>query len=132
MELADAVVTLGTTMKAEITSRGVSAEKVTVVPNAVESDWFTPVRRDPDLRVRLGLPGDAVVIGYVSSLRRLEGIDLLIETIAQLVHEGREIAGLIVGDGPELSRLRSRADELGVGDRISIPGPVDHSEVDQF
>ena len=37
---ADAVVTLGEAMKTEIVARGVPAERITVVPNVVDSERF--------------------------------------------------------------------------------------------
>lgn len=132
MELADAVVTLGETMKSEIAARGIPEDKITVVPNAVGAEWLEPIEPDPTLRMELGISGPAPVVGYVSSLRRLEGIDLLVESISLLAGRGVDLLGLIVGDGPELSRLREMAAALGVGDRIVFTGPVPHGEVARY
>jgi glycosyltransferase involved in cell wall biosynthesis len=69
---ADAVVTLSETMRADIVARGVSPERVTVVPNAVDVERFSPRPRDRVLGAELGLPDGEPVLGYVSTLTGYE------------------------------------------------------------
>ena len=126
---ATSVVTLAEVMKRHIVAGGVDAERVVVIPNAVDPTAFRPVPPDPSLRARLGIAEGAFVIGYVSTLSSYEGLPHLIEAVARLTTEGRVVQGLIVGDGQERERLRQLARRLGVGDRITITGSVPHEEV---
>ena len=122
MNEADHVVTLGDTMKREIAGRGVSAEKLSVVGNAIDAE-IGEMPRDDVTAARLGIEPGEVVIGYVGSLLAYEGLDRLIEAVAELPSD-RRVKCLIVGDGPERSRLAALARRLGVSDRVVMTGGV--------
>jgi glycosyltransferase involved in cell wall biosynthesis len=129
MREADRVVTLAEVMKEHIVSRGIPADHVTVVPNAVDPERFHPVDREPALLRQFGLEEVGCVIGYVSSVRPLERIEDLVRATALLRERGLDVALLVVGDGPTLPRLRELARELGLGDRAVFPGGVPHADV---
>jgi predicted glycoside hydrolase/deacetylase ChbG (UPF0249 family)/glycosyltransferase involved in cell wall biosynthesis len=129
MAAADAVVTLADVMKAEVMKRGIPAEKIHVVPNAVDVASFAPLPRDGRLARTMGFEEGEVIVGYVSSFTGYEGIRYLIEAIARLIRVGLRVRGLLVGDGEERSALEARARELGVDDRIVFTGRVPHDQV---
>jgi len=130
MLAADAVVTLSQTMRDAIVERGVAADKIAIVPNAVDVDHFRPLPRDLALASHLGLePGDAV-IGYISSLSPYEGIPYLLEAVATLRERGRHVRVAIVGDGRERESIEAAADRLGLHDgALIMPGRVPHAEI---
>jgi len=74
---ADHIVTLAEVMKDEIAGRGVDPARITVIPNAVDADRFTPRAKDPALAAELDLTGK-VVLGYVTSLVGYEGVETLV------------------------------------------------------
>jgi glycosyltransferase involved in cell wall biosynthesis len=129
---ADRVVTLGETMKREIVSRGVDAQKVAVVPNAVDAEALRPTGRDRALARRLGIGSGAVVFGYIGSVLNYEGLDLLVEATAEVRRAGADVHCLVVGDGPERPRLEALANRLGISDRVSLPGPVTHDAIGAY
>lgn len=134
MKAADAVVTLSETMKADIVARGIPAERITVIPNAVDGARFTPRVRDDVLAGRLGIAPGEIVLGYISSMVRYEGIRYLIEATRLLRDRGRHVRLLLVGDGEERGALEERADELGLrADRAAIfTGRVPHAEIEGY
>ncbi|WP_231335241.1 glycosyltransferase family 4 protein [Actinomadura graeca] len=114
MAEADAVVTLGEAMRAEIAARGVPAEKIHTVPNAVDETFLRPLPDAAGLRASLGIPADAPVVGLTSSFYGYEGIDTLIDAAALLRGRGTPVTLLLVGDGPERGALERRAAGHGV------------------
>lgn len=128
---ADHVVTLSTALRDDLVDQGVPAERISLVPNAVDSrllalndDGDTPARA----RARLGLPEDGFWVGSVSSIVDYEGFDVLVRAVALLRAEGVPVRCAIVGDGvarPGLGRLASR---LGVSDAVLLPGRVPRDE----
>jgi glycosyltransferase involved in cell wall biosynthesis len=46
----------------------------------------------------------------------------LLDAVARLHREGRDVRALLVGDGPMAPAIRSRARSLGIEDRVSMPG----------
>jgi len=130
MLAADAVVTLSETMRADIVGRGIAADRIVVVPNAVDIERFTPVPRDEALAGQLGIRSDEVVLGYISSFTSYEGIRYLIEAGAILRDRGREVRVLLVGDGEERPALEAEARRLGVADgTVIFAGRMPHDRI---
>ncbi|KIH97067.1 glycosyl transferase family 1 [Streptomonospora alba] len=129
MHAADLVVTLGETMRAEIVGRGVDPDRVITVPNAVDESFLEPLPDGAGLRRELGAGEDAFVVGTTTSCYGYEGLDTLIDAVAELRRRGVAAHALIVGDGPELEALRERAAAAGLGRAAHFPGRVAADEV---
>ncbi|MFD0802538.1 glycosyltransferase, partial [Streptomonospora algeriensis] len=114
MHAADLVVTLGETMRAEIAGRGVEPDKVITVPNAVDESFLEPLPDGAGLRRELGAGEGAFVVGTTTSCYGYEGLDTLIDAVAELRRRGVDAHTLVVGDGPELGALRERAAAAGL------------------
>jgi glycosyltransferase involved in cell wall biosynthesis len=132
MLAADLVVTLGEAMREEIVARGVPAEKVLIVPNAVSAEFLKPLPDAIALRGDLHLKPDEYVVGVVSSLVPHEGIGTLLEATAILRARGVAVRALIVGDGPERAALQRQAAEAGLAGAAVFTGRVPAAEVRQF
>ncbi len=133
MRAADLIVTLSGPMREEIINgHGVPADRVHVIPNAVDIERFTPEDRNPELRAKLGLDG-LQVLGYISNLdHHREAQEVLLRATARLRERGVPAACLLVGTGrrkPELERL---AGELGLGRYAVFTGSVPFAKVAQY
>lgn len=127
MAAADAVMTISESMRAEVASRGIPEDRITVAPNGVDTRRFNPRERSGELIDRYGLR-DRFVFGYVSNLDHpREGQETLIQAARILNDRGVPATALIVGDGRRRSELEGLAD--GAGDAVVFTGRVDHSEV---
>ena len=132
MLAVDAVVTLSETMRREVIERGVAEDRVVVVANGVDVDFFAPRPRDAALADRLGLTGRAV-FGYLGNLDHArEGQELLVEATARLRGRGRAVACLLVGDGARRGELEALAATRGVADAVVFAGQVPHDEVPAY
>jgi glycosyltransferase involved in cell wall biosynthesis len=135
MRRAAAIVTLSETMRADILGRGeISPDRVTVIPNAVDLDRFSPGPRDEALARTLGIEPDEAVVGYISSFTAYEGIGYLLEAVALLRQRGCRVRLLLVGDGEDRARLDGIAENLGlVADGgVIFTGRVRHDEVERY
>lgn len=95
-------------------SRMNGAAQVDVVPNALPPEAFTT---PPAGRRR-----DVVFLGRVEDAQK--GVSLLLRAYAQAVRAGLDQALVIAGTGPDESRMRGLAHELGVADRVRFRGHV--------
>ncbi|HEY3688447.1 MAG TPA: glycosyltransferase [Streptosporangiaceae bacterium] len=129
---ADLVVTLGAAMREEIVARGVDPDRVWTVPNAVDEEFLAPPPDPAPLRAAYGFGDDTLVVGTTSSFYRFEGLDVLLDAVADLRARDVPIRALLVGDGPERGALQRRARELGVDDVTYFTGRVPASEVRQY
>lgn len=113
-----AVVAVSRPLGRELEAWGVGAERVHVVPNAWAGEPELLGREEA--RRRLGLPGDAWVIGWVGRLDRLKGGDVLIRALPHL--DGEDVQVSLVGEGPEREALRQMARELDIRHRVRLHG----------
>jgi PEP-CTERM/exosortase A-associated glycosyltransferase len=129
---ADAVTTICDGLRGEILSRGLSEDKVTVIPNAVDTTRFVVSdRRDNDLARRLGLNG-ACVLGFIGSFYGYEGLSLLLSALPRLLQRVPAVRVLLVGGGYEEAALKRQAAEAGLGDKVVFAGQVPHDRVQDY
>ncbi len=128
----DHVFTICEGLRADIVGRAIPADKVTVIPNAVDIDNFQ-LSGDPDpvLRAQLGLDG-ATVLGFVGSFYAYEGLDLLLAAFPAMLAQRPDLRILLVGGGPQDANLKAQAAALGIADRIVFTGRVPHFEVSRY
>jgi PEP-CTERM/exosortase A-associated glycosyltransferase len=132
MRRADAVTTICEGLKHDIVSRGIPAGKVTVVPNAVDTEgFFIGGRPDETLKRALGLEG-APVIGFIGSFYAYEGLALLLDALPHMLERRPALRVLLVGGGPQESALKAQAASLGVSGQVVFVGRVPHAEVNRY
>jgi PEP-CTERM/exosortase A-associated glycosyltransferase len=129
---ADAITTICQGLRGDIVARGIAAEKVTVIPNAVDREAFHGAGiPDPALAARLGIAGKTV-LGFFGSFYAYEGLDLLLRALPLLRARRPEIAVLLVGGGPEQKALQALARDLGLGPAAVFAGRVPHREIGRY
>lgn len=131
-ERADRIVTLAQTMKDFILEESpdglVPAEHVYLARNAVDGKDFPVEERNSDVRSRLGISEDGVVIGYISSMVEYEGVETLIDGFRKLSRVRDNVRLLLVGDGMHLNSLKRHAEKVG-SEGIIFTGRVPHEDV---
>jgi glycosyltransferase involved in cell wall biosynthesis len=132
MLAADRLILICEALRGEAMRRGVDPARISVAPNAVDLKAFdhNPSQADdsPEIAaVRSRLR--PFTIGYVGSIRKLEGVEELIRAGGELLRRQRDISVLIVGSGKELPTLQSIAAQEGLGERAVFTGRVPHHEV---
>jgi PEP-CTERM/exosortase A-associated glycosyltransferase len=129
---ADAITTICEGLRGDIVMRGIPAEKVTVIPNAVDIEEFSAGGLpDSGLKQRLGLDG-GWVLGFIGSFYAYEGLDVLLRALAKLLARGERVRALLVGGGRQEEELKRLASELGVADHVVFAGRVPHDEVQRY
>lgn len=112
----------------------VDPARLVVAHNAVYPDEF---RRDAAagarIRERMGIPADALVVGFVGSYAWFHQTHLVAEAAAVLRERGvGSVYWLMVGDGPHRAEFDARVAELGVEDRVLCQGRVPGDEVSEW
>lgn len=125
---ADGVVAICEGIRRDLVSRGIPEEKIFVVPNGVDTDRLTPRRARPEVAARFGFQG-RMVIAYIGTLFRFEGVALLLRALERMIAVNDQVRGLIVGAGEAEGELRALHERLGLGDRVVLTGKVAPAEV---
>jgi glycosyltransferase involved in cell wall biosynthesis len=125
---ADRVLTLTEGLRAELVSRGVPADNIELLPNAVDAELFAPRRKHPETMLRFGV-NSAFVLVYAGSLLHYEGLDDLLRATAMLVAEGVDVSLVLAGDGEALENLQRLSVELKLERRVKFLGRLAPGEI---
>jgi len=105
-------------------SRGVQAEKVSVLPNWTDEERLAPVPGDAATRRRLGLD-DRFMVVYAGNFGPLQGLHVVIEA-ATLLREDMTVQFVLIGDGPERPVLERALADSGLKNVFLLaPRPVE-------
>jgi len=119
-------------LRGDIAARGIPAEKITVIPNAVDIESFEPGGvADAALKAQLGLQG-ASVVGFIGSFYAYEGLDLLLDALPEMLRRRPEVRVLLVGGGPQDAALKAQAERMGLQDKVVFTGRVPHDQVQRY
>ena len=106
------------------------ANKITLVPCGVDLEVFRPLNQKA-VRSSLGLNGEKILL-YVGRVEPIKGLDLLVETAAQMDSEDGVrmiVVGADVNGDREMDRVRQLAREKDLEDKIDFVGQVDHDDL---
>jgi glycosyltransferase involved in cell wall biosynthesis len=87
---------------------------VRVVHNGVSEGEFAPVPPRTD----------ATDLLFIGELRKLKGVDVLIDAIALLHGRGQRLSATIVGDGPDAAAFRQQVAAAGLAAHVTFPGAM--------
>jgi len=115
-------------LKDKVIESGVCAERVTVLPNAVNETRFCPIDRI-DARHRLGLSSDCALVLFVGSLVERKGVLDLVEAMSHVSAQISKVQLALVGDGYLRERLEDRVRELGLEEMVLFFGSQPSGEI---
>ena len=120
---AAALIAVSEAIKEALVGLGAPPDKVTVLRNGVDTTLFHPPHERAATRAALGLTGPTLI--SVGLLIERKGHHRVIEAMPLL--PGFTL--LIVGEGPERTRLAAMINRLGLADRVRLLGPRPHVEL---
>ena len=108
----------------------VPVEQIFILPNSVDLNRFRPQQRDLMLVGRYGLQSSEVLLtmGRLAPEERYKGFDEVIELMPHLLKRFPQLKYLIVGDGADRPRLKTKTEALGVSDNVIFTGWIPESE----
>jgi len=112
-------VAISETVRQRLLDGGVPAEKISLIPSAVDPATLRPARERGDLRRELGVANGAFCLLALARLTRRKGIDLLLDALARL--EAPPLL-LVAGDGDERAALEAQRDRAGLRERVRFLG----------
>ena len=100
---ADYIVVLTESFKKIIKGRGIPEDKITVIKNGVEMEFFKPLKKPEEAKKTLGFDGKFVV-SYIGTLGMAHALDCIL-SVAERTKEHENILFLFVGSGAEKDKL---------------------------
>ncbi len=129
---SDAVTCICEGIKNDLLARGITEDRITIIPNAVDSRRFMPnTQRDPELESTLGLSNKPVV-GFIGSFYAYEGLKLILDAMPAILKYNPDVRALLVGGGQETNNLKEKAKAMGIDRQILFTGRVPHDQVERY
>lgn len=113
------VVAVSESTRQDLIRRGMRADRIRVVPNGIDLDYFSPA---PDERA----PKPTLFV--LGRLRKYKRVDLIVSAVARLATEGIDVELLVAGDGDERGHLERLVRELHLGERVRLLGFIDEGQ----
>lgn len=102
----------------DLVRRGLDGADITVIRNGVELDRLRPAPS------RFEEP----TIVYLGRLKRYKRVDLVLQAVARLAHQGTDVKMVVAGKGDARGGLEDTAARLGIEDRVRFAGFVSEDE----
>ncbi|MDP9312101.1 MAG: glycosyltransferase family 4 protein [Chloroflexota bacterium] len=126
---ACAVVTVSNYGAEQVSRRyGVACERIHVIPNGIDTDYYSPPADDP--RLQNGCDHDAVCsLLYVGRWHARKGVLQLLRAFATAYGANRRLRLTFIGDGPLGPALRAEREQLGLAQAVEFLGAPDDQAV---
>ncbi|HUZ81833.1 MAG TPA: glycosyltransferase family 4 protein [Gaiellaceae bacterium] len=107
---ADRVVAIGETMRARLEEKGAPTDRISVIPNWVDTHAITPAAKDNDWSRQQGL-GDAFVVMHSGNVGHAQNLDALVRATTFL-RDLDDLLVTIIGGGARHAELVELSDRL--------------------
>jgi glycosyltransferase involved in cell wall biosynthesis len=105
------------------------AGPASLIPAGINPERYSQTEPMPDA-APLDAPEDSVLIGFVGRIVKEKGLGTFLDALAQI----RPLPWhfVLIGEGDFTDVLQQRAERLGLRDRLTVLGYVDHAEIPRY
>jgi len=125
---ANHVIPVTDAFKSNLISRGIDADKISVVTNGSNNELFKKRPKDINLVEKLSLEGKFVV-GYIGTHGMCHGLDFIVQALSKV--EDKSIHFLFIGDGAMKSTIVELAKTLKL-ENITFHDSISKEEVPSY
>ena len=128
---ADAIVCVSENLMDKLIAKGIDRDKIYVIPLGVDPEKFN-YRTSGERIVEAYNLKDKIVVGFVGLLRKVAGVDYVIESARTVIQRFGNVHFLIVGEGRRKQDLRNYIKKVGLSDCVTLVGGIPHAEVPEY
>ncbi|NEQ39104.1 MAG: glycosyltransferase family 4 protein [Okeania sp. SIO3I5] len=140
MKLIKQIISVSNQTKLDWVNTGIQAEKISVVYNGINPDFFQPVPNLPEVRNKFNLAPEQKVISYIGRIDQEKGIEILIKSLSLLCQENRTNIKLLIAGRPVIHSSREVGEKyqrslqelvvnLGIESHVEFLGHVGKPEL---
>lgn len=130
---ADLFIAITERCKKALQIEGVPEEKIITVPHGIDLSMFKPAKKNEERLSRLGIDKNDFIILFVGRLVREKGVYDMISAFGRLVRDNaldrKRIKLLIVGSGPEKTRMLEFIHHLNIERNVTFAGVYPYEEM---
>ncbi len=121
-QLADCVIAPSLGIAKMLVKEGVDT-RIEIIPTGVDVAGYAG-GDGPRFRKKFKIPSDAVLLGFVGRLAVEKNLVFLTESVAKYMQEDKQSYFLLIGQGPELEKIRAVIDANDMQGRFISPGEI--------
>ena len=111
---------------------GASPERSSVIYPGIDLNRFAPAQASVHLQNKLGInPTDKVLL-FMGTIFRFSGLVELLTELASSLRNDSALKFLILGDGEDFNRLQQLAAELGLQNKVLMPGRIEYDRLADY
>ena len=119
---ADKIIVISEDFKRNIMEKGVSEEKIVIIPNWVDADKVYPIdRKDNVLFSRYGLDPDKYYICYSGNIGHSQNMRMLLNTAKELKIELPDVRFVLIGEGAAKDEVAGIIKNEDIDNVIMLP-----------
>ena len=121
---ASKVIALTNTEAEQYKKMGVNEDKVEIIPNGIDLKNYENLPPKGMFKQKYRINDEKIIL-YLGRIHQTKGIDLLVDTFADLSKELKDVRLVIAGpDDGFSSTLKKQIDDLYINDRVLFTGPL--------
>ena len=126
---ATAISVVSDIIKEDLVKRGISAQKILVNPNGVDTQAYKPDENlKATVRRELGWSDEQRVIGFTGTFGGWHGIDVLAEAMPSILGRCPQARFLLIGDGNLKHLVDAQIEKFNLSDHVHCAGRVPQKE----
>lgn len=128
----DMILTLTPRLSQYAINLGAEESRVRVLPFPVDTNLFHPGIDCSKIRHKWGIADSEQVILYMGTLFDFSGLDGFIRLFPQILEQVPRAKLLVVGDGPQRTKLEELITKLELGEKVIITGLQPYETMPQY
>jgi glycosyltransferase involved in cell wall biosynthesis len=102
--------------------------KTSVIKNGIDIKRFANAKPNEELKKKLGLTGNDIVIGNISRFDFQKNQRLLIESFNEVLRTNKNAKLLLAGDGQFFNNCKQQVKHLEIQDKVIFTGEISNAE----
>lgn len=106
---------------------------VTVFNHGVMSDNMDSVNNlQAKRKTDINIDENKFTVGYVGSFKKYHCLDTLVDAIESIIHGAHSVQLVLVGEGPQLEKIKKKCRDKGIKNSVYFTGFVQHEKVPNY
>lgn len=129
---ADIVLGNAEAFRSELLAKGVKNDRILIIPNGVDTDYFKPEIDNHLVKEKLGFKEGEIVVSFVGSFGPWHGAEVLAKSISKVTSQNHNVRFLFIGDGERMSSVKAIVQESHVEDCVIFTGFIDREMIGHY
>lgn len=128
----DKVIAISRAFKHFLINNGIREDKIGIVQECIDLEMFKPKSSTPELREKYQINHNDTLIMFHGLITRCKGIDTLLRAVPLVLKQIPAAKFMIIGDGPELKKLRKLSRKLEIESSVIFTGWVPFQKIPKY